>query len=155
MIGFQDITHIIHTKLAEILSPTAVFASELVIVGTLLILLVVVMAVIMIYMERKVAAFMQMRLGPMRVGPWGTMQAMADVFKLLLKECLTPNGADKFLFGLAPFIVLVVSFLALAPISYASGLQLWNPNIGILYITAISSIGVLGILMAGGSSNNL
>jgi NADH-quinone oxidoreductase subunit H len=154
MIGFQDITHIIHTKLAEILSPTAVFASELVIVGTLLILLVVVMAVIMIYMERKVAAFMQMRLGPMRVGPWGTMQAMADVFKLLLKECLTPNGADKFLFGLAPFIVLVVSFLALAPISYASGLQLWNPNIGILYITAISSIGVIGILMAGWSSNN-
>jgi NADH-quinone oxidoreductase subunit H len=130
------------------------FIGELFLVGISIIMLVVVMAIIMIYMERKIAAFMQLRLGPMRVGFWGSMQAFADVVKLLLKECLTPDKADKFLFGFAPFLVLIVSFLALAPISYAPGFQLWDPNIGILYITAISSIGVIGILMAGWSSNN-
>ena len=150
----MGVTHWIHLKLAEHLGPTGLFLAELGIAGIVIIILVVVMAVIMIYMERKIAALMQFRLGPMRVGVWGTMQAMADVLKLLLKECLTPTKADKFLFSLAPFLVLVVSFLALAPFSYAPGLQLWNPNIGILYITAVSSIGVIGILMAGWSSNN-
>jgi len=130
------------------------FISELLIAGIAIILMVVVMAIIMIYMERKIAAFMQMRLGPMRVGLWGTLQAMADVVKLLLKECLTPTGADKLLFGLAPFIVVTVSFLAFAPFSFGPGLQFWDLNIGVLYITAVSSIGVIGILMAGWSSNN-
>jgi NADH-quinone oxidoreductase subunit H len=147
-------THWIHSKLLSTFGNVGAFAGELLIVGISIILLVVVMAIIMIYMERKIAAFMQLRLGPMRVGFWGSMQAFADVVKLLLKECLTPDKADKFLFGFAPFLVLVVSFLALAPISYAPGFQLWNPNIGILYITAVSSIGVIGILMAGWSSNN-
>ena len=154
MNSFPGVTHWIHLKLLAALGSTGVFFAELAIAGILLILLVVAMAIISIYMERKVAAFMQMRLGPMRVGFWGTMQAFADVFKLLLKECLTPTHADKFLFGLAPFMVLTVSFLALAPFSYAPGLQLWDPNIGILFVTAVSSIGVIGILMAGWSSNN-
>lgn len=149
-----NITHWIHSKLLALLGNTGAFFSELVIAGILMILLVVVMAIIMIYMERKIAALMQLRLGPMRVGFWGTLQAVADVFKLLLKECLTPSGADKFLFSLAPFIVLTVSFLAFAPVSFAPGLQMWDTNIGILYITAVSSIGVIGILMAGWSSNN-
>lgn len=154
MTGFSDITHWIHLKLTGLMGATGAFISELVLAGIAIILLVVTMAIIMIYMERKIAALMQLRLGPMRVGFWGTMQAFADVFKLLLKECLTPAGSDKLLFAMAPFIVLIVSFLAMAPISYAPGLQLWDPNIGILYITAISSIGVIGILMAGWSSNN-
>jgi NADH-quinone oxidoreductase subunit H len=149
-----NVTHWIHLKLFDLLGSTGAFLLELVIAGILMILLVVVMAVIMIYMERKIAALMQLRLGPMRVGFWGTLQAFADVFKLLLKECLTPTGADKFLFSLAPFIVLTVSFLAFAPVSFAPGIQMWDTNIGILYITAVSSIGVIGILMAGWSSNN-
>jgi NADH-quinone oxidoreductase subunit H len=147
-------TNWIHTKLLLYLGSNGAFVGELIIAGIAIILLIVVMAVIMIYMERKIAAFMQMRLGPMRVGLWGTLQAFADVLKLLLKECLTPTGADKMLFGLAPFIVLTVSFLAIAPFSFAPGLQFWDLNIGILYITAVSSIGVIGILMAGWSSNN-
>ena len=154
MNGFSDITHWIHLKLFEYLNSTGAFFAELAIAGVMVIMLVVVMAIISIYMERKIAALMQMRLGPMRVGFWGTLQAFADVIKLLLKECLTPTSADKFLFSLAPFLVLTVSFIAMAPISYAPGLQLWNPNIGILFITAVSSLGVIGILMAGWSSNN-
>jgi NADH-quinone oxidoreductase subunit H len=154
MNSFTDVTHWIHLKLFDTLGSTGGFFAELAIAGIAIILLVVAMAIISIYMERKVAAFMQMRLGPMRVGFWGSLQAFADVFKLLLKECLTPTHADKFLFGLAPFLVLVVSFLALAPFSYAPGLQFWDPNIGVLFITSVSSIGVIGILMAGWSSNN-
>ena len=132
MIGFKEITVWIHQSLSGLMSPGMVVASEALIVGLSMIMLVVLMAVAMIYMERKVAGFMQLRLGPMRVGLWGSMQAFADVLKLLLKECLTPNGADKLLFGLAPFIVLVVSFMALAPFSFAPGLQMWDLNIGVL-----------------------
>lgn len=154
MIGFTDITFYIHQTLTGAMSPGLVMASELLMVGVAVILLVVVMAVANIYLERKIAGFMQLRLGPMRVGIWGSLQAFADVLKLLLKECLTPNGADKLLFSLAPFLVLTVSFMAMAPMSYAPGLQLWDPNIGVLYVTAVSSIGVIGILMAGWSSNN-
>ena len=150
----SGITRWIHTMLSTYLNPTWVLVSEMVLAGTAIILLVVSMAIIMIYMERKIAAFMQMRLGPMRVGFWGTMQAFADVFKLLLKECLTPRAADKLLFSLAPFVVLIVSFLALAPFAYSPNLQFWDLNIGILYVTAVSSMGVIGILMAGWSSNN-
>lgn len=154
MIGFSDITKWIHDSLTSALSPGWVLASEFVLAGIAVILIVVVLVVVMIYMERKVAGFMQLRLGPHRVGPWGTMQVFADVFKLLLKESFAPNSVDKFLFNLAPILVLAVSFMALAPISWAPGLQLWDMNIGILYITAVSSIGVIGILMAGWSSNN-
>jgi NADH-quinone oxidoreductase subunit H len=154
MFTLSDITHWIHNLLSGFLSPNMTYISELVIAGITVILLVVLMAIASIYMERKVAAFMQMRLGPMRVGFWGSMQAFADVLKLLLKECLTPTGSDKFLFGLAPFIVLAVSFMAMVPMSYAAGMQLWDPNIGILYVTSVSSIGVIGVLMAGWSSNN-
>ena len=150
----NSLTHWIHTKLINSFGSTGAFTGEFILSGIAIILLVVIMAIIMIYMERKIAALMQLRLGPMRVGLWGSLQPFADVIKLLLKECLTPASADKFLFSLAPFIVLVVSFLALAPISFTPGLQLWNPNIGILYITSVSSIGVIGILMAGWSSNN-
>lgn len=154
MIGFPDITKWIHDSLSSILSPGWVFTSELVLAGIAVILVVVAMVVIQVYMERKVAGFMQLRLGPNRVGIWGTMQVFADVFKLLLKESFAPFKVDKFLFNFAPIMVLAVAFMSLAPISYAPGLQLWDCNIGILYITAVSSIGVIGILMAGWSSNN-
>lgn len=144
----------IHSRFVQWFGYTGASIAESVLVGILLITLVVVMAVIMIYMERKIAAFMQLRLGPMRVGKWGTLQAFADVFKLLLKEELIPTNADKLLFRMAPYIVLTVSFLAFAPFAFAPGLQLWDMNIGVLYVTAISSVGVIGILMAGWASNN-
>jgi NADH-quinone oxidoreductase subunit H len=105
-------------------------------------------------MERKVSAYMQIRLGPNRVGPKGMMQSMADTVKLLVKEGMTPDGADKFLFNFAPFIAMIVAMLLMAPIAFAKDFQIWDINIGVLYITAVSSLNVIAILMAGWSSNN-
>lgn len=119
-----------------------------------IIVMIVVLVILMIYAERKIAGFMQLRLGPMRVGWCGSAQAIADVLKLLFKECVTPLKADKLLFALAPFIVLTASFLTLVPFSYAPGLQLWDVNIGVLYVTAVSSVSVIGVMMAGWASNN-
>ena len=127
---------------------------EFVIVGLLCITLFAVLGLVLIMMERKVSAYMQLRLGPNRVGPKGMFQTLADTLKLLVKEGLTPNGADKFLFNLAPFIVMIAAMLVLAPIGFAKDFVIWVINIGVLYISAISSIGVIGILMAGWASNN-
>lgn len=128
--------------------------TKLAIAGILLLVFLVLLCFFLGWMERKVAAFMEIRLGPNRVGPKGSMQIVADTVKLLFKEGLTPDGADKFLFNLAPFIVVITSLLVVAPIAYAKDLQLWDMNIGVLYVSSISSMGVIGILMAGWSSSN-
>jgi NADH-quinone oxidoreductase subunit H len=82
------------------------------------------------------------------------LQSMADTLKLLVKENMTPNGADKLLFNLAPFVAMIVAMVIMAPIAFAKEFQLWDLIIGVLYITAISSLSVIGILMAGWASNN-
>jgi NADH-quinone oxidoreductase subunit H len=127
---------------------------EFVIVGASVLGVCVFLAIVFVYMERKVAAFMQIRIGPNRVGPKGVLQAVADVLKLLLKEGITPQASDKFLFNLAPFIVMMVAMLALAPIPFALGLQMYDMNIGVFYVSAVSSISVIGILIAGWASNS-
>jgi NADH-quinone oxidoreductase subunit H len=127
---------------------------ECVIVGLLAITLFAILGLVLVLMERKVAAHIQIRIGPNRVGPGGMLQTVADTLKLLMKEGLVPNLADKFLFNLAPFIVMMVAMLLLAPIAFARGIQIWDINIGVLYISAISSVSVIGIMMAGWSSNN-
>lgn len=127
---------------------------KLAIAGILLLVFLVLLCFFLGYMERKVAAFMEIRLGPNRVGPKGSLQIVADTVKLLFKEGLTPSGSDKFLFNLAPFIVVITSMLVVAPIAYAKDFQLWDINIGILYISSVSSMAVIGILMAGWSSSN-
>jgi NADH-quinone oxidoreductase subunit H len=126
----------------------------MVIVGICLILFLVLLSFFLGYMERKVAAFMQIRIGPNRVGFKGTLQIIADTIKLLFKEGLTPNAADKFLFNLAPFIMVITSMLVVAPIAFASNFQIWDLSIGILYVSSVSSMAVIGILMAGWSSYN-
>jgi NADH-quinone oxidoreductase subunit H len=136
------------------MSPFWTLFSEWVLAGVAVLAIILVFVVIFVYMERKVAGFMQLRLGPHRVGIWGSLQVIADVFKLLLKESFAPKSVDKFLFLLAPVMVLAVAFMAMSPISWCQGAQMWDPNIGVLFITAVSSIGVIGILMAGWSSNN-
>jgi NADH-quinone oxidoreductase subunit H len=127
---------------------------ECTIVMLLAIGLFAMLGLVLVFMERKVAARMQIRLGPNRVGPKGMLQTTADTLKLMLKEGLTPNGADKFLFNLAPFIVMIAAMLILAPIAFAKGFQIWDINIGVLYVSAVSSVSVIGILMAGWASNN-
>lgn len=135
-------------------APWLALTFEFVIVGLLCIGLFAVLGLVLIMMERKVSAYMQLRLGPNRVGPKGMFQTVADTLKLLVKEGLTPAGADKFLFNLAPFIVMIASMLVLAPIAFAKDFVIWDVNIGVLYVSAVSSIGVIGILMAGWASNN-
>ncbi|MBF0272781.1 MAG: NADH-quinone oxidoreductase subunit NuoH [Magnetococcales bacterium] len=104
--------------------------------------------------ERKIIGFMQVRYGPNRVGFWGILQPLADAAKLLFKELLLPEKADKVIFLLAPALTLVPALIAWAVIPFAPGLVLADINIGILYILAISSLGVYGIIMAGWGSNN-
>ncbi|MBL7843515.1 MAG: NADH-quinone oxidoreductase subunit NuoH [Cyclobacteriaceae bacterium] len=123
-------------------------------VGVAFMLLFAVLGLVLVYAERKVSAVIQQRLGPMRVGKWGTAQTLADVVKLLLKEPLINKDADRFLFNLAPFVIMIAAFMAIAALPFAKGLHAIDFDIGILYIAAVSSLGVIGILLAGWSSNN-
>ncbi|NJN42988.1 MAG: NADH-quinone oxidoreductase subunit NuoH [Flammeovirgaceae bacterium] len=124
------------------------------IAGVAFMILFAILGIVLVYAERKISAFFQLRLGPMRVGKWGTAQTIADVIKLLLKEPHINKDADKFLFNLAPFVIMISAFLAMAALPFAKGLQALDFDIGIFYISAMSSIGVVGILLAGWSSNN-
>jgi NADH-quinone oxidoreductase subunit H len=108
----------------------------------------------LIYAERKVAGHFQCRLGPMRVGPHGILQTVADTLKLLLKEDIVPHQADAAMHLLAPFLSLTATILVLLVLPYSPILQISNVNIGVLYVTAISGLGVMGILLGGWSSNN-
>lgn len=127
---------------------------ECVLIGLGLLLVYSLLALFYIWYERKVCAAFQCRLGPNRVGPWGLLQSFADMFKMLIKELISLNHVDKFLFALAPYLVILASMLAFAVLPWGKGLQVINFNIGIFFLVAVSSIGVLGILLAGWSSNN-
>jgi len=154
-ISFSTLTSTIHSWLSTHSESLFVIqVIELVLAGVSLLVFLVILCFFLGYMERKVAAFMQMRLGPNRVGPKGSMQIVADTVKLLLKEGLTPSSSDKFLFNLAPIIVVVTAMLVMAPMAFAKDLQLWDLNIGVLYVSSVSSLSVIGILMAGWSSFN-
>ncbi len=127
---------------------------ECVLIGVIILLAYAIIAIIMIYMERKVCAAFQCRLGPTRVGPYGTIQVFADVLKMLIKEIIEIRHADKFLYNLAPYIVIISSILAFSCLPISKGLEVLDFNVGIFFLMAASSIGVVGILLAGWSSNN-
>ena len=154
MWSFSNIANEMHEWLSKTFNPTMTLIIEMGIAGVAVIGLFAGLGLVLVIMERKVSAWMQIRLGPNRVGPKGMLQSLADTLKLLVKEGLTPNGADKFLFNLAPFIAMIVAMLLMAPIAFAKDFQLWDMNIGVLYVSAVSSIMVISILMAGWSSNN-
>jgi len=154
MFSLESLTIVIHEWLNAHFSPAFALLTEFILVGLSAITLFALLGLILVFMERKVAAVMQIRMGPNRVGPKGIFQTTADTLKLLLKEGLVPDGADKLIFNLAPFVVMIVAMLILAPIGFAKNIQIWNINIGVLYLSAISSLSVIGIFMAGWSSNN-
>ena len=154
MWSFSNLADSIHNWLTLTLTPTLAIIIEMVIVGVCVITLFSILGLVLVLMERKVSAWMQIRLGPNRVGPKGMFQSLADTIKLLVKEGLTPAGADKFLFNLAPILALIVAMLLMAPLAFAKDFQMWDLNIGVLYVSAISSVSVISILMAGWSSNN-
>lgn len=127
---------------------------ECVLVGVLVLTGYALIAIALIFMERKVCAYFQCRLGPMRVGPWGLLQVFADVLKMLIKEIFIVDKADKFLYIVAPFLVLIGSVGAFAFLPWNNGAVILDFNVGLFLLTAISSIGVIGIFLAGWSSNN-
>ncbi len=107
------------------------------------------------YLERKISAFMQARLGPMRVGPWGLLQPIADGIKLLTKEDFIPENADRWIFFVAPYIAVVAAFIVMAVVPFGPDWAvITDVNIGVLFVLAVSSVGVLALILAGWSSNS-
>ncbi|MBE6317953.1 MAG: NADH-quinone oxidoreductase subunit NuoH [Bacteroidales bacterium] len=153
-ITFATITNWIDTFLGQYMPEWLVTTIECLLIGVGLLLVYALLALFYIYFERKVCAAFQCRLGPNRVGPWGLLQSFADMFKMLIKELITLKHIDRFLFALAPYLVIIASMLSFACLPWANGLQIIDFNIGIFFLIAVSSIGVLGILLAGWSSNN-
>jgi NADH-quinone oxidoreductase subunit H len=135
--------------------PSGIVILILTILGVLIVVIfVLVMDIFLVWMERKVVARFQDRLGPNRVGPYGLIQPIADVIKLLIKEDTTPKGADVLVYNLAPVIALASVLVIWAVIPFAPTLVGAEINIGILFIVAFGGIGTLAIIMAGWSSNN-
>jgi NADH-quinone oxidoreductase subunit H len=151
---FTSFTQSIDKLLYDNLTPFWALIVEMTLIGLLVLVFYALVGLFLVYAERKVCAFMQNRVGPNRVGPYGIIQTIADLFKLLMKELIYIKNADKLLFNIAPFIVIIASFMAIAAIPFAKGLHAIDFDIGILYVVAVSSLGVVGVLLAGWSSNN-
>ena len=154
MYDFSQVTSWIHELLLTIMPEWLAVTIECVAIGLILLTVYALLALFYIYFERKVCAAFQCRLGPNRVGPFGLLQSFADMFKMLIKEIIRLKNTDRFLFALAPYLVILASMLSFAVLPWGEGMQIIDFNIGIFFLIAVSSIGVLGILLAGWSSNN-
>ena len=147
-------TQWIDSSLRASMSPGWAVAIEMILIGVALLVFFALIGLFLVYAERKVCALMQNRLGPNRVGPAGIFQTVADLVKLLFVELVPIKNADKILFNLAPFIVIVASVMAMGALPFAKGLHAMDLNIGVFYLMAVSSMGVIGVLLAGWASNN-
>ena len=154
MWSFTQLTEWIDTTLHGWMSDGWALFVEFVLIGIAILAAYAILALILIYVERKVCGFFQCRLGPNRVGKWGIFQSVADMIKILLKELVHVDKADKVLFRMASFFVIIGSICTFAAIPFAKGLQAIDFNVGVFYVLAVSSLGVVGILLAGWSSNS-
>ncbi len=154
MFDFSIISRWIHGLLTSVMPCWGAVLIECVLVALIIITLYAVFAIALIYMERKVCAAFQCRIGPNRVGKWGLLQVFADVFKMLTKEIINMRNSDRFLHNMAPFLVIVASMLIFACLPWNKGAHILDFNVGVFFLLAASSIGVVGILLAGWSSNN-
>lgn len=154
MLDLASWTSAIHTWLLGLVPEWAAILLECVVVALLIITLYAVFAIVLIYMERKVCAFFQCRIGPNRVGKWGLLQVFSDVFKMLQKEIINMRKSDMFLHDLAPFLVVTASMLTFACLPWNKGGHIIDFNVGLFFMIAVSSIGVVGILLAGLGSNS-
>ena len=149
-----NITTTITEFLSGFMSEGAANIGAMVVIALIYLAIFAVAGLYLVLLERKVAAWFQLRLGPNRVGPWGLLQTMADALKLVSKELTGTEKADKFLYNLAPYFVIVSSLMALAVFPFTKKFQAFDINIGLFFLIAISSIGVIGILLGGWASNN-
>jgi NADH-quinone oxidoreductase subunit H len=136
------------------LSETATSYVEMVLIALVYLGVFAIAGLFLVLLERRVAAWFQLRIGPNRVGFQGLLQTMADALKLVSKELTGTERADKFLYNLAPYFVIISALMALAVIPFTSEFQAFDINIGIFFLIAISSVGVIGILLGGWASNN-
>lgn len=116
--------------------------------------IVLLVDILLVWVERKVVARLQDRFGPNRLGPYGLIQPIADVIKLLIKEDITPQGADRFIYNLAPIMALATVLLLWAVIPFGPGIYGTDLDVGVLYIVAVGALGALAVIMAGWASNN-
>ncbi len=144
----------INEWLLSFLPPGAVSITEMALIALIYLTVFAVLGLYLVLLERKVAAWFQLRLGPNRVGYKGMFQTLADALKLVSKELTGTVKADKFLYNLAPYFVIITALMALSVFPFTKNLQAFDINIGLFFLIAISSIGVIGILLGGWSSNN-
>lgn len=154
MYDFSNITTWIHNLLMGFLPEWATVLIEFVLIGVAILALYCILALFLIYFERRVAGAFQCRLGPNRVGPFGIFQSIADMLKILIKELIYLKNIDHFLFNLAPFFVLVASMLTFACLPWGNGLQVINYDVGVFFMLAVSGLGIIGVLLAGWASNS-
>ena len=154
MFDFSIVTNWFDGLLRSVMPGWGAMLIECVLVAVAVLLLYALFAIALIYMERKVCAFFQCRIGPNRVGKWGLLQVFADVFKMLTKEIIFMRKTDRLIYCLAPVLVILASILTFSCIPWNKGAQVLDFNVGVFFFLAASSIGIVGILLVGIGSNN-
>ena len=154
MFDFSVVTTWLHSLLSGWMGDSLAVLVECVLVALVIITIYAIFAIIMIYAERKVCAAFQCRIGPDRVGKWGLLQVISDVLKMMTKEVINFRKTDQFLHRIAPFLVVTASMVTFACLPWNKGAQIIDFNVGVFFFLAVGSVGVVGILLAGWSSNN-